>query len=88
MFAEEDAFHSIHLIKKPNGASRQKFSIEFHVLPESAQFGEPSNGGDFVHSPSEKVVHMQPSQDRVSIDFLYLMTHNPNTMNPFYSHLQ
>jgi len=61
MFAEEGDFLSVHLIKRSNGASQQRFSIEFHVLPESAQLGEPSNGGDFIYSPSERVVHMEPS---------------------------
>ena len=69
IFAEDNGFHSVSLIKKSDGPSQQGFSIEFHVLPESAQLGEPSDGGDFVYSPSGRVVHMEPSQDRGSIDF-------------------
>jgi len=69
VFAEDGGFHSVHLIKRCNGASWQRFSIEFHVLPESAQFGKPQDG-DFVYFPSGRIVHMEPTQDRVSIDFL------------------
>ena len=67
VFAEDNGFHSVSLIKKSDGPSQQRFSIEFHVLTESAQFGEPSDGGDYVYSPSGRVVHM--SQDRRSIQF-------------------
>ena len=69
IFAEDNGFHSVHLIKRSNGGPQQRFSIEFQVVPESARFGEPSDGGDFVYSPSGKVVHMETSQDMVSIVF-------------------
>ena len=68
-FAEDNGFHSVHLIKRSNGGPQQRFSIEFQVVPESARLGEPSDGGDFVYSPSGGVVHMRTTQDRGSIQF-------------------